>query len=160
MTLSFFAVESVNYDFTEHFNDEYQYLKQVENIKYYILDIFSVRKNVKVLVEKFSFKIENKQVQSKNEEMYQRVVKKLSEMIRTIYTVSRALPNYEIHFNNYHENCFDYKFYCSKKLNNDFVDRTHQSRKISVDTDIAKICLSIKYYLKSDIPLVQEKDQK
>ena len=91
-------------------------------------------------------------------------MKKLSEMVRTIYTISRILPNYEIRVNNnlyYRFNLsgtfFDYKFYCNKKLNNDFVDDTYQKKKMIVDIDIAKIYLSIKYYLKNDIFLIGEK---
>jgi hypothetical protein len=47
-------------DFTEHFNDEYQELKPFETTKFYILDIFYIKDSVKLLVEKFTFKIENK----------------------------------------------------------------------------------------------------
>ena len=52
---------------------------------------------------------------------------------------------------------FDYKFYCNKKLNNDFIDNNYKSKNIVLDADIAKIYLSIKYYLKNDIFLIEEK---
>ena len=58
--LQYFALEYINFDFTEHFNDEYQELKPFESTKFYILDIFFIKDYVKFLVEKFTFKIELK----------------------------------------------------------------------------------------------------
>lgn len=52
---------------------------------------------------------------------------------------------------------FDYKFYCNKKLNNEFIDNNYKNKDIVLDVDIAKIHLSIKYYTKNEIFLIEEK---
>lgn len=54
----FFMHEAMRFDLAEHFNDEYEELKASETKKYYILDIFLVKDNVKLLVEKFIMRVE------------------------------------------------------------------------------------------------------
>jgi len=86
-----------------------------------------------------------------------KIMKKLSSLVRTIYSICRILPNYELKLKNNYGITFDYKLYSNKKLNNSFIENNYKKTNVSVDLDIAKMYLSIKYYLKNDIFLIEEK---
>lgn len=125
--------------------------------KHFCIEIYFIRRNVKIVIERWKFAlVSDKGKKFRN--IYS--VKKLSTLIRTVYSYTRLLPAFHLFLKKGFDYVLDYKLYYNdqnlSKDTDDYFKTKCNVFKNACDISIGKINLQIEFLLKNDIFKIEE----
>ena len=151
---SFGLDESEINELEDVFLEDYSNLKSsTNNYTNYILEIFYKRKDLNLLIEKYSFNYYHDEDDCATE-AYQN--KKLKTMLRSIYTISRTLPGYSYYTKNDNSYSLEYRLFSNLKAQKTFEKKGKTSKLKLANAELSNLTIAIEYLSQSEIKRIED----
>ena len=151
---SFGLDESEINELEDVFLEDYSNLQSsTNNYTNYILEIFYKRKDLNLLIEKYSFNYYHDEDDCATE-AYQN--KKLKTMLRSIYTISRTLPGYSYYAKNDNSYSLEYRLFSNLKAQKSFEKKGKTSKLKLANAELSNLTIAIEYLSQSEIKRIED----
>ena len=151
---SFGLDESEINELEDVFLEDYSNLQSsTNNYTNYILEIFYKRKDLNLLIEKYSFNYYHDEDDCATE-AYQN--KKLKTMLRSIYTISRTLPGYSYYTKNDNSYSIEYRLFSNLKAQKTFEKKGKTSKLKLANAELSNLTIAIEYLSQSEIKRIED----
>ena len=151
---SFGLDESEINELEDVFLEDYSNLQSsTNNYTNYILEIFYKRKDLNLLIEKYSFNYYHDEDDCATE-AYQN--KKLKTMLRSIYTISRTLPGYSYYTKNDNSYSLEYRLFSNLKAQKTFEKKGKTSKLKLANAELSNLTIAIEYLSQSEIKRIED----
>ena len=151
---SFGLDESEINELEDVFLEDYSNLQSsTNNYTNYILEIFYKRKDLNLLIEKYSFNYYHDEDDWVTE-AYQN--KKLKTMLRSIYTISRTLPGYSYYAKNDNSYSLEYRLFSNLKAQKSFEKKGKTSKLKLANAELSNLTIAIEYLSQSEIKRIED----
>lgn len=151
---SFGLDESEINELEDVFLEDYSNLQSsTNNYTNYILEIFYKRKDLNLLIEKYSFNYYHDEDDWATE-AYQN--KKLKTMLRSIYTISRTLPGYSYYAKNDNSYSLEYRLFSNLKAQKSFEKKGKTSKLKLANAELSNLTIAIEYLSQSEIKRIED----
>ena len=151
---SFGLDESEINELEDVFLEDYSNLQSsTNNYTNYILEIFYKRKDLNLLIEKYSFNYYHDEDDCATE-AYQN--KKLKTMLRSIYTISRTLPGYSYYTKNDNSYSLEYRLFSNLKAQKTFEKKGKKSKLKLANAELSNLTIAIEYLSQSEIKRIED----
>lgn len=151
---SFGLDESEINELEDVFLEDYSNLQSsTNNYTNYILEIFYKRKDLNLLIEKYSFNYYHDEDDCATE-AYQN--KKLKTMLRSIYTISRTLPGYSYYAKNENSYSLEYRLFSNLKAQKSFEKKGKTSKLKLANAELSNLTIAIEYLSQSEIKRIED----
>ena len=151
---SFGLDESEINELEDVFLEDYSNLQSsTNNYTNYILEIFYKRKDLNLLIEKYSFNYYHDEDDWATE-AYQN--KKLKTMLRSIYTISRTLPGYSYYAKNENSYSLEYRLFSNLKAQKSFEKKGKTSKLKLANAELSNLTIAIEYLSQSEIKRIED----